>query len=92
MNNQKTLRKLIQETRGKFFSISFLKLDGTIRKANGKDFYRRLLADSTNPKAGFNPLKDTTAESFIDRNKEGWISARQERVVSFSCGAIHETF
>lgn len=92
MKTKSRLRSLIQKTNGKFFSIEFIKLDGTRRVANGKDFYRRLLATPDSPKAGADTLKDSTAESFVDRNKESWIAARDERVLSFTCGKIHETF
>lgn len=80
------LKKLILDTKGKFFSITFLKKDGTTRIANGKDVYKRLLNGGTNmvAEAGFT--------SFVDRNKEGWICAKGERVKSFQCGAIKQTF
>jgi hypothetical protein len=91
MNTTK-LRKLIQETKGKFFSCSFIKNDGSLRVANGKDFYRRLLASSSSPKAGWNPLAKTSFEPFVDRNKEAWIAASDERLVSFKCGKIEVTF
>lgn len=91
MNTNK-LRKLIQSTNGKFFSCVFRKLDGSIRVANGKNSYRRLLASPSSPKAGWNPLAQTSFESFVDRNKEAWIAASDERLVSFKCGKIQETF
>jgi len=92
MKNTTELRKLIQSTNGKFFSVVFRKKNGDIRRANGKDKYLRLLADSSSPRAGFNALEGTDLTSFVDRNKEGWISASDERLVSFKCGAIEKTF
>ena len=92
MNQQTKLAKLIKETNGKFFSLSFKKKDGTLRVTNGKDFYRRLLADSSNPKAGFNPLEGTSYTSLVDRNKEGWVSASDERLVHFKCGKLEVNF
>ena len=92
MNKQTKLRNLIQETKGKFFSIKFVKNDGTLRVANGKDIYRRLLADGANPRAGENNLRAAGFESFVDRNKESWIAARGEKVVAFKCGKLEVNF
>lgn len=92
MNKQNTLRQLIQETKGKFFSIKFVKNDGTLRVANGKDIYRRLLADEASPRAGKNNLRAAGFESFVDRNKESWIAARGEKVVAFKCGKMEVNF
>jgi hypothetical protein len=90
MKNHTQLRELIQSVKGKFFSCSFQKKDGSIRHSNGKDKYLRLL--SNGPKAGFNPLEGTDLTSFIDRNKEDWISASDSRLIHFKCGKIEKTF
>ena len=92
MNKQNKLRKLIQETKGKFFSIKFVKKDGSLRVANGKDIYRRLLADESSPRAGKNTVRDAGFESFVDRNKESWIAAHDEKVVAFKCGKLEVNF
>jgi hypothetical protein len=92
MNAQTKLRNLIQETKGKFFSIKFVKNDGSLRVANGKDIYRRLLADQANPRAGKNNLRAAGFESFVDRNKESWIAAHGEKVVAFKCGKLEVNF
>jgi hypothetical protein len=92
MQNTTELRNLIQQTNGKFFSVVFRKKDGTLRTANGKDKYLRLLADSSSPRAGFNPVKGAGYESFVDRNKESWICAKDENLVSFKCGKLEKTF
>lgn len=44
----KNIDQLITETKGKFFSITFEKKDGSLRVVNGKDFYRRLIAGAVN--------------------------------------------
>lgn len=80
------LRKLIQSTKGKFFSCTFVKKDGTIRLANGKDKYTRLLV------GGRSTLEGTEYTSFVDRNKDSWIAASDERLREFKCGKIHEIF
>jgi hypothetical protein len=92
MNKQTKLRNLIQETKGKFFSIKFVKNDGSLRVANGKDIYNRLLAPAGSPRAGKNTVSGAGYESFVDRNKEGWIAAHGEKVVSFKCGKLEVNF
>lgn len=92
MQNTTELRNLIQSTNGKFFSVVFRKKNGELRTANGKDLYRRLLADPSSPRAGFNPVQAQGYESFVDRNKESWICAKDENLVSFKCGKLEKTF
>jgi len=40
---EQSLDELIVATKGKFFSVTFVKKDGSIRVVNGKDKYHRLL-------------------------------------------------
>lgn len=80
------LNKLIADTKGKFFSITFIKKDGSERTANGKDFYHRL------QHGGQNKVAEAGYTSLVDRNKEDWIAAKGERVKSFKCGQIKHTF
>lgn len=86
MKNQNKLKKLIDQTNGKFFSCTFCKADGSIRLANGKDKYIRLLA------GGHSTLEGTKSTPFVDRNKDSWIAANDDRLIEFKCGKIHETF
>jgi hypothetical protein len=70
----KQIDALIAQTKGKFFSITFFKKDGTRRIINGKDKYQRLLAGS---------LKQSPAQAagyvcFVNRNKETWASAHPD--------------
>lgn len=77
------LSALIKNTKGKFFSITFIKKNGEKRTINGKDFYRRLIkgtGESNVAAAGY--------DSFVNRNKEGWACAKSENVVFFKCGKI----
>ena len=83
MQNTTSLKELIKNTKGKFFSISFVKKDGTVRKINGKDFYRRLIAGT-----GENTVAAAGYDSFVNRNKESWACAKSENVVFFKCGKI----
>lgn len=82
MPDKKTLKELILASKGKFFSIKFIKDNGDIRVANGKAFYRKALhgGDSTH--------KDSKSVPFIDRNKKDFISANADRVLAFRCGSI----
>ena len=90
----KTLDQLIAETKGKFFSVTFTKKDGSVRTINGKDKYRRLLAGGTNRVEGLGYI------SFVNRNasniltKKGgqWACAHKEGVLTFKCGEIKAEF
>lgn len=80
--NKSELSNLIAQTKGRFFSIKFRKSDGTVRVANGKDFYTSLLCggDSTH--------KESNSRPFVDRNKGSFISANGDRVIAFRCGSL----
>jgi hypothetical protein len=80
------LEKLIANSKGRFFSITFKKKDGSIRTINGKNKYLAYLrgGESYGRAAGYVP--------FIDRNKNNWASAHKDSVLSFKCGQIEKTF
>lgn len=90
----KTLDQLIAETKGKFFSVTFTKKDGSVRTINGKDKYRRLLAGGTNR------VQDMGYVSFVNRNAAGvktsakgnWACAHKQEVLTFKCGQIKAEF
>lgn len=84
MKTSTELTKLIAETKGRFFSITFKTNSGAIRTVNGKDFYRRLLQ-------GGKSTHGTAYESFVDRNKESWKCASDQGLVTFKCGSILKT-
>jgi hypothetical protein len=79
---QTELDNLIAQTKGKFFSITFVKKDGSVRVINGKDKYRRLLkgGEYKGATAGFVP--------FVNRNTETWASAHKDAIVTFRCGSL----
>lgn len=79
---QTELDNLIAQTKGKFFSITFVKKDGSVRVINGKDKYERLLkgGEYKGASAGFVP--------FVNRNTETWASAHKDAVVTFRCGKL----
>ena len=84
------LDDLIASTKGKFFSITFTKKDGTSRTINGKNCYNRLVKGVGSPAT--DALKQGGYTSFVNRNRDGWVSAHKENVLTFKCGKIRETF
>jgi len=85
-----TIRDLIKATKGKFFSVTFTKKDGTERTINGKDKYFRLIKGTGSPAT--DALKAYGYVSFVNRNKESWASAHADSVKSFQCGSFKHTF
>jgi|TARA_B100000809_G_C14807709_1_gene412623 hypothetical protein len=86
---QDELHQLIKSCKGKFFSLTFIKADGSERVVNGKDKYTRLLA------GGVSTVSDRGYVSIVDRNKGengAWIAAHNAKAVRFKCGAINKTF
>ena len=79
---QTELDNLIAQTKGKFFSITFVKNDGTVRVINGKDKYQRLL------KGGVNNIANAGFVPFVNRNTETWASAHKDAIVTFRCGSL----
>lgn len=86
----KNINDLIAASKGKFFSITFEKKDGTIRTINGKDKYLRLIKGTGSPAT--DALKEKGFKSAVNRNRESWFSFQPEKVVKFKCGEIEETF
>jgi len=86
----KKIDALIEKTKGKFFTLTFIKKDGTIRTINGKDRYNRLVKGTGSPAT--DALKAKGYKNAVNRNRETWVSFMPEKVVEFKCGAIHETF
>ena len=86
----KNIDKLIAESKGKFFSITFEKQDGTLRVINGKDRYNRLIKGTGSPAT--DSLKARGYKTAVNRNLESWFSFQPEKVIEFKCGAVHKTF
>lgn len=76
------LETLIASTKGKFFSIQFVKNDGSVRTINGKDKYQRLT------KGGVDNVRHAGFVPFVDRNRDAWACAHKDQVVRFECGDI----
>lgn len=85
-----SLRQLILDTKGRFFSLTFRKNDGSERVVNGKNFYRDLVKGTGSPAT--DALREQGYVSMIDRNKESWISAHETAGIHFKCGEIEKTF
>lgn len=81
---------LIAEAKGKFFSLTFVKNDGTVRTINGKDRYNRLVKGTGSPAT--KALKEKGYKNAVNRNLESWVSFKPEKVVEFKCGSVHKTF
>lgn len=89
-NMNKEIRDLIASTKGKFFSISFEKKDGTVKTVNAKDKYFRLLKGTGSPAT--DALREAGYQSNVNRNKETWFSFQPEKVLEFKCGNVHKIF
>jgi hypothetical protein len=94
MQHQKQIAKqidsLIAESKGKFFTLKFIKQDGTVRTINSKNRYNRLVKGTGSPAT--DALKAKGFKNAVDRNREGWYSFKPEKVLEFKCGQIHKTF
>jgi hypothetical protein len=88
MNNE--LRNLINESKGKFFSITFIKKDGEIRTVNGKGRYDRKVKKTGN--IGSQQLQDQGYVPFVNRNRDQWVCAHTDRVIRFQCGNLVKVF
>lgn len=86
----KIIEQLIEQSKGKFFSITFEKKDGTTRIVNGKDKYFRLIRGGGSPAT--DALKAKGYKSAVNRNRDDWFSFQPEKVIRFKCGAIEKTF
>ena len=86
----KNIETLIAASKGKFFTIKFEKLDGTVRTINAKNRYNRLIKGTGSPAT--DALKEKGFKNAVNRNRGTWFSFLPEKVIEFKCGKIHETF
>jgi hypothetical protein len=85
-----TIKDLIASTKGRFFSITFIKNNGDKRTINGKNRYDRLVKGTGSPAT--TALKQAGYVSFVNRNAEGWACAHPDRIMEFKCGGVTHTF
>lgn len=92
--NMKTPQELIAETKGKFFSITFTKKDGSVRTINGKDVYKRLLVGGkfAASEKGYIPFVNRNAPNILNKKGGGWVCAHKDEVMTFKCGKITAEF
>ena len=86
----KNIDSLIAATRGRFFTLTFEKKDGTIRTINSKNKYNRLIKGTGSPAT--DALKEQGYKNSVNRNTETWFSFQPAKVKEFKCGEIHEIF
>jgi hypothetical protein len=89
-NQIQEIDALIASTKGKFFSITFEKKDGSIRTINGKDRYERLIKGTGSPATA--GLKEAGYKSAVNRNTESWFSFQPSKILSFKCGKLVKNF
>ena len=90
--NEPSLDELIAATNGKFFSITFTKKDGSVRVVNGKDKYNRLIVGTGLRPQGIVPFVDRNKKSILDKRGGGWVSTKNDSVITFKCGSVVKEF
>ena len=82
-----TVKDLVTLTGGKFFTILFIKKDGTTRKMQARIGVKKGLVKSgdARPKA---PSKNQDLISVYDVKAKGYRSVDANRVLSIKCGGI----
>lgn len=86
----KNIDSLIAATKGRFFTLTFEKKDGTIRTINSKNKYNSLIKGTGSPAT--DALKAQGFKNAVNRNSETWFSFQPMKVKEFKCGEIHEVF
>jgi hypothetical protein len=84
------IENTIAATKGRFFSITFIKKDGSIRTINAKDRYRSHVKGTGSPAT--DALKAEGYRFLFDRNRKGFFSYKPEKVLRIKCGGIDKTF
>lgn len=87
---QEEIAAFIDATKGKFFSITFAKKDGTIRTINAKDRFTGLIKGTGSPAT--DALRQQGYMFAVDRNRNGYFSFKPENVLALKCGKIEKEF
>lgn len=82
--------KIIEATKGRFFSITFKKKDGTIRTINAKDRFDGLVKGVGSPAT--DALLAKGYMFAVNRNRKRFFSFKPENVLSIKCGKIQKEF
>jgi hypothetical protein len=80
----------IEQTKGRFFSITFIKKDGSFRTINAKDRYESHIKGTGSPAT--DALKAQGYKFLFDRNQKRFFSYKPEKVVRIKCGGIDRHF
>jgi hypothetical protein len=81
---------LIKATKGKFFSLTFEKKDGSLRTINAKDRFTGLIKGTGSPAT--DALRQGGYMFAVDRNRNGYFCFKPEKVKNFKCGSIEKQF
>ena len=87
---QSEIAALIDATKGKFFSLTFAKKDGTIRTINAKDRFTGLIKGTGSPAT--DALRQGGYMFAVDRNKNSYFCFKPEKVLALKCGKIDKEF
>ncbi len=87
---QQEIAALIEATKGKFFSITFAKKDGTIRTINAKDRFDHLIKGTGSPAT--EALRQEGYMFAVNRNTKTFFSFKPEKVLRFKCGSVEKGF
>ena len=93
-NNQTNIMSEVENTiaatQGRFFSITFIKKDGSFRTINAKDRYESHIKGTGSPAT--DALKAQGYKFLFDRNQKRFFSYKPEKVLRIKCGGIDKTF
>jgi hypothetical protein len=81
---------LIEATKGKFFSITFVKKDGSLRTINAKDRFDYLIKGTGSPAT--DALREQGYMFAVNRNSKRFFSFKPEKVLLFKCGNVEKRF
>lgn len=87
---QEEIAAFIDATKGKFFSITFAKKDGTIRTINAKDRFTGLIKGVGSPAT--DALRQGGYMFAVDRNRNSYFCFKPEKVLALKCGKIEKEF
>jgi hypothetical protein len=87
---QQEIKELIEATKGRFFSLTFEKKDGSIRTINAKDRFTSLVKGTGSPAT--DALKQEGYMFAVNRNNGRFVSFKPEKVKHFKCGSIEKQF
>ena len=85
-SNSSFLAELIKNTNGRFFGVTFLKKDGSLRYMNARlGVKKHLKRDHTNDVNSAEPSKNIVV---YDRNVKGYRSINPERILSLRVNGV----